>query len=226
MNRRVIASTVFAFSVCVGLVSNVQATVIGPGGFVDPLPTDSAANPDLAGVVIATRQSAFTGLDVNNLPRFFGVLTTHVVRETNSNQLSFYYQISNDITSPDSISAFTNTNFGGWITDVLQRDDAMAGIGGGSLIVGTQAVSYATRGLGAGDDISFSLIPDLGAGALEPGDTSWWHVIRTNAIDYTDGNTAIQNGGNANVLTFAPIPEPATLGLVALGALTLLRRRR
>ena len=228
MNRRVIASAVCVFSMLVGVTSVASAAPLAPGGTVDPVPfSTSAGDPSLDGVIIASVVSPFVGLDVNNVVRFSGVLQSHVVRETASNRLSFYYQISNELNSLDAISQFTDTSFSGWATDVIQRTDAMAGIPLGSANIGNRPVSYATRGGGLGSDVTFTLIAaPIGAGTLAQGETSLWHVIRTNALDYTLGNTAIINGGNVNVQTFAPIPEPATMGLVALGAVALLRRRR
>jgi len=210
--------------VCVA--SSARASVLAPGGTVDPLlSTTVAGDPSLAGTVVASVTSPFSGLDVNNVVRFTGILQSHVVQEVGGT-LSFYYQVSNDQNSLDAIGQLTNSNFAGWVTDVNYRLDAMAGIAGGSINPGTQQGSYATRS-GDGSLVRFHFVPfPVGAGELAQGTTSLWHVIRTNATAFTLGNTAIINGGNVNVQTFAPIPEPATLGLVALGALTLLRRRR
>ena len=226
MNRRVIASAAFALSMLVGVTSSARASVLLPGGSVDPLlGTTLGGDPSLGGVVIDSVLAPFSGLDVNNVVRFTGVLESHVVREL-SGTLSFYYQLSNDALSQDGISRFANTSFTGWATDVNYRLDAMVGIAGGSILPGTQQGSEATRSVD-GSVVGFNFIAaPVGAGVLAQGTTSLWHVIRTDATTYIPGNTAIINGGNVNVQTFAPAPEPATLGLVGLGALALLRRRR
>lgn len=231
MNRRVIASALCAFSMVVAMASVAHAAPLAPGGTVGPLPIGNVVgDPSLQGIVLGTLVTPFVGLDVGLNPRFAGILETHAVREVGGT-MSFYYQVTNTggalPNTNDPIGQITNTDFGGWLTDVLQRDDAMAGIVGGSPLVGTQLGSEATRGAGLGDEVRFHFIqPPIGAGDLVVGATSLWLVIRTNAPDFALGNTAIINGGNANVPSFRPVPEPATMGLMALGALALVRRRR
>lgn len=226
MNRRLIASAVCAFSMVVGVVTSAQAAPLAPGGTAGLVGTNVGADPSLQGIVVASVASPFIGLDVNNVVRFTGLLESHVVQEVGGT-MSFYYQVTNSPTSLDAISQLTNTDFGGWTTNVEFRTDAMLGIVGGSPNFGLRAAGEATRGAGAGDEVRFHFLPEpLGFGDLGLGETSRWLVIRTNAPAFTLGNTAVINGGNANVVTFAPIPEPATMGLVALGAVALLRRRR
>jgi len=179
--------------------------------------------------VVASVVAPFVGLDVNNVVRFTGTMESHCVHHTPTNTVSIYYQVHNDATSLDPIGQLTNTDFGGWLTDVDYRLDAMAGIVGGSANPGTQQATEATRSAGAGGQVRFHFIdpPFPGAaGALLQGQTSLWHFIRTNASACEIGNTAVINGGNVNVATFQPVPEPATMGLVGLGALALIRRRR
>lgn len=227
MNRRVIASAVCAFSMLVCTALSVQASPLAPGNTVNPLlGTTVGADPSLVGVVIGSVVGApFIGLDEDNEVRFTGVLDSHCVREAAGN-VSIYYQIHNNGNSLDAIERFANTSYTGWNTNVNYRIDAMVGIVGGSINPGTQQATEATRSPD-GSVVGFNFIaPVIGAGVLAPGVTSLWHVIRTDATACAPGNTAIINGGNVNVTTFQPVPEPATMGLVALGALALLRRRR
>lgn len=210
--------------VCVA--SSARAVPLAPGGTA-PLPgTTIGADPSLAGVVIGSIFSPFAGLDNFNVVRFTGTMESHCVREAAGN-VAIYYQVHNDLNSLDPIGQLTNTDFGGWATDVNYRLDAMAGIAGGSIFPGTQQATEATRSAGLGGQVRFHFYDaPIGAGALMQGQTSLWHVIRTNAPACEIGNTAVINGGNVNVVTFQPVPEPATMGLVALGALAILRRRR
>ena len=228
MNRRVIASAVCAFSMFVCVASSAQAANLAPGGTV-PLPgTTLGADPTLAGTVIAsTPVTPFVGVDNLNVWRSTGTMEPHGVLEADTNTVSIYYQVHNNANSLDPIGQLTNTDFGGWTTDVHYPLDAMVGIVGGSVFPGTQSATEATRSAGAGGQVRFHFIgAPIGNGELAQGTTSLWHVVRTNAPACTLGNTAVINGGNVNVVTFAPIPEPATFGLLGLGALSLLRRRR
>jgi hypothetical protein len=207
--------------------SAALATPIAPGGLVNLFGTNLGADPSLAGTVIDSVTTPFIGLDAGSNVRFTGVLHANVVRET-TNTLTFYYQLHNDATSLDPITRFANTSFSTWLTNVEFRNDAQAGIAGGSAFVGNQPPTEATRSVAPGSVVGFDfLAPGIGGfGLLNPGADSMWAYIRTNATAYTAGNTSIINGGNANVTTFAPIPEPAAFALLLLGATTISRRRR
>lgn len=219
MNRRVFSIAV-ASSFAM-LVSVAAATTINPGQAILTNGTNAGADPTLGGgVVIASNATPFVGLDSFANIKFTGTLYANVVREL-SGTLSFYYQIHNDATSLDALERFTNQDFSGFTTDVDYRTDAQAGIVGGSALVGTIGSRFATRS-STGAVVGFN----FNATGVPQGADSYWHVVRTNATFYTNGSTALLNGGIATVQTYAPlVPEPGSLALLAMGAM-LLRRKR
>jgi len=184
------------------------------------------ATPGLTGVVIDSAVQPFVGVDSLSNIKFTGTLYAAVIQEV-SGTLSFYYQIHNDLTSPDALERFTNQSFAGFATDVDYRTDGTAGIVAGFdpavvLVrpVGTIGSRFATRN-STGAVVGFTM-PSTG---ITQGADSYWHYIRTNATQYTSGSTALLNGGIATVPTFAPIPEPTTLAMLAVGGFALIRRR-
>lgn len=63
---------------------------------------------------------------------------------------------------------------------------------------------------------------------LEPGQTSTWFYVETDAVAYAYGTSTIMDSGESahGMEVFVPIPEPATMVLVGLGLGVLLLRRR
>jgi hypothetical protein len=84
------------------------------------------------------------------------------------------------------------------------------------------------RSLGLGDVVGFSFIGGpLGLGTLLPGQTSALLVVQTNAPDYVPSFVSVIDGGVTSVSSFAPaIPEPATMGLLGLGLMTVVLRHK
>ena len=199
------------------------ASPIAPGSAVLTNGNNLGATPGLAGAIIDSGIQPFVGVDSLGNIKFTGTLFAAVVQEV-SGTLSFYYQVHNDLTSPDALERFTNQSFAGFTTDVDYRTDGLAGIAIHPLSanpVGTVGSRFATRN-STGAVVGFTM-PSTG---ITQGADSYWHYIRTNATQYTNGSTALLNGGIATVTTFAPlVPEPTTLALVAMGAFALVRRR-
>lgn len=148
---------------------------------------------------------------------FTGTITSTVISGDVSNPyggLTFVYHVSNDATSIHSIGRATLTGFTGFLTDVSY------GAPGVAPAVQDRSVD--------GDVVGFSFVgPPLGPSVLPPGTTSALLVVQTDAREWT---TAIGNAINGSIASgpiFAPmIPEPATLGFLALSGLGLLSSRR
>jgi len=134
--------------------------------------------------------------------------------------LDFYYQFSNDAQSQNAIARLTAASFQGFTTDVFQLSG-----GFGVFEEGNNPAATADRS-SDGKTIGFNFTAGT-ENALDPGDTSYVLVIRTDAPHYVQGTMGIINGSAESVLAFAPIPEPETyaLMLAGLGLLGYARRR-
>lgn len=197
-----------------GVASGAQAfSLLSPG--------DAVLVPDLAlpgdAVAIDFRSDDFVGMNALSEILYTGTVDSYVFRQAAGN-LIFGYIIYNDLDSIDEISAVSMTDFAGWITEVGQ-DPAAAGPGG---IPSTSAARSSTGGTVT---FNFTRSP-LGRGALEQDKASYGLMIRTNATDYTRGTVNVLNGAIATVESFAPVPEPASIAALGVGAAALLRRRK
>jgi len=138
--------------------------------------------------------------------------------------LVFVYQFANSSGS-DGIHDITMINFAGFVTDI----GYLAGDidGAGAFTAGTQNFSSADRSAGSGSTVGFNY-DAVPADFITAGETSYTMVIKTNAVSYGRGLSSVINGGAQNVASFAPVPEPATYGLLALGmgGLIAIARRR
>ena len=189
--------------------STAQATVLVPGGTVVPEVLTGPAGTLLAA---ATNLPFDTG-DV------MGTLTAAVVRNAGGT-LDFYYQVTNDGASIDSLSRNTNSTFAGlagpvYTTSVFYREDTggLADFSDGD--AGATPLT-ADRGLTA-RVVGFNFLSLPGATGIDPGETSRILVIRTNATIFIPGISSVIDGGVDSVDTFAPssVPEPASLVLLS-----------
>jgi hypothetical protein len=159
----------------------------------------------------------FTGPVPFVAPTFSGTLTTTVITGDTSNPLgglTFTYLLTNNQGSVNAIGRLTVTDFSSWLTDAsFQTGPGLA-------------PAYVDRA-GTGDVIGFSFQgPPLGASQLLGGMTTTLLVVQTNAPAFVPAIASVIDGSVAQAATFSPVPEPATMSLLALGGLLLARRRR
>ena len=174
---------------------SVGGTVLTPG-----------TTPLGAGTVLTNATMAFAGTTVLGVTNFTGTLQLQVVKETGSGTLDFYFQIFNDSSSLDAIDRLTTGNYTGFATDVDWTNNATIGV----------ASTFANRA--TADTVGFSFVgAPFGNGLILPGTNSAVLFIKTDATQFTQGTVQLINDATANVLAFAPVPEPSTGALVALG---------
>lgn len=200
--------------VVAGVVSGAHAFApLAPGGAV--LVPDLSLPGDAA--FVDYRSDDFVGMNALSEVLYTGTVESYVFRQAAGN-LIFGYIVHNDAPSIDEISAVSMTDFAGWITEVGQDPFASAS--------SASAATSASRSA-SGGTVTFNFTRDpLGRGALEQGTASYGMMIRTNATDYTRGTVNVLNGAIATVESFAPVPEPASIAALGVGAAALLRRRK
>jgi len=214
-------------SVAVALASSAFAAPLIPGGTAVPTANTLGLDPSLAGTTLACIGAGGQGTPFATA-NYAGTLHSCVVQEVGGT-LTFYYQIQLNANPAGEVLRFNNTDFSGFTTDVGYRLDGMNGvlpvIDFNQAVPGTQGAIGADRSPN-GSLVGFDFFDFFNGSPLVSGSTSYWHYIRTNATQYTLGSTQMIDGSNTTVTTFAPIPEPMTAGLLGLGALALIRRRR
>ena len=214
-------------SVALVLATSAFAAPLIPGGTTVPTANTLGLDGTLAGATLACAGPGGQGVPFATA-NYAGTLHSCVVQEVGGT-LTFYYQIQLDAAPVGEVLRFNNTDFTGFTTDVGYRLD---GINGALPVIDfNQAVPGAQGAIGAdrsanGSLVGFDFFDFFNGAPLTSGSTSFWHYIRTNATQYTLGSTQMIDGSNVSVTTFAPIPEPMTAGLLGLGALALIRRRR
>jgi len=215
-----------------------QAAILLPGGTVTFTAADILVDPvnplfDVEGSVIR----ALTGDSPGGELFYTGTLAAAVVRNS-AGTLDFYYQVSNDATSIDSLTRETNASFRSatlpptiFATEVFYRTDD-ANLGAFGFTTGDAGATPRTADRTTnGRVVGFNFVALAPGAEIDPGDTSMILVVRTNALTFMNGTSSVINGATDSVATFQPlsaVPEPASLLLLssAFGAASYMARHR
>jgi hypothetical protein len=195
----------------VGFGSLAMAAPILPGGVQAPAVPEP--DPVNATLVQTTGPVAFAS------PTYSGTLTSSVFANDASNPfgpngLTFTYQlVNNPGQTNDSIGRMTIASFLGFNTDASFNP---------TLPVGGVAPSSIDRS-NSGAVMGFSWLT-----GLDPNSASAVLVVQTNSTQFNPTFASIIDGTTTQVASLAPlpIPEPASLAVLGLGALAVVRRRR
>ncbi len=179
--------------------------------------TRSADRPELAGTVLADKITPFSFQGIT------GTVQNRVVKETASGTLDFYWKVDVDSdTSGLGVSALRVTNFGAAnLTDADWRKDGLGTVAPDTARLFNSASS--PRG-------SLNFLFD---NMVDAGESSRFFFLHTNSTEFAEtAKFDLLTGGPQNLsgvyTTYAPVPEPSTyaLGLVGMGVVGLMLRRR
>jgi hypothetical protein len=178
------------------------ATSLAPGQTINAIGTIAIIGTD---TLVTSQGVAFVSAD----GAFSGTLDSAVWRNNATGDLDFVYQFINNSSSTDVIDEMSASKFGTYTTDVFY-DPTENFIG----FTGTIAPSQADRS-STGNAVNFGFDSPI---EVEPGETSYALVIRTNATTYSPGNVSLQNNSSSPLnLGYQPAPEPAEAGILLGG---------
>lgn len=208
---------------------SANAVLLNPGDTDIPLPgTTSAAEPQLAGIIIVDELIAFSfsaGVGAGDIT---GMVQQRIVRSDVDGTLDFYWRVFNDANSAAAIGSFRIGNFVSPEYDVNWRIDGL----------GDKAPDSATRFSGAMDsfvNFDFDVYSTDPNDGLLPGQSSYFMFLDTTATLYTktavyDLTNMFQNPISEQFAAYSPavVPVPAAVWLFGSGLIGLLgiARRR
>jgi hypothetical protein len=207
-----LAITLAVLVTCTSFISTVDAASLPPNSF--QLPVSGEADVYGATLVNTTGPTAF------NTFLYSGTLTSSVYTADPTNPygptgLTFTYLLTNDGTSIDSLERLTVIDFSTFLTDASYQTPVPLG----------DTIPTAVDRSISGGTIGFFFI---GPGAVAPGETSALLVLQTDSTGYVPSTASVINGEITQVATFAPVPEPSTIGAAIAGLMGLgfvVRRR-
>jgi len=209
--RSIVAVAVTLSAVVLLSASGALAALLPPGGTVVP-----GATPSPAGATQLATTGAINFTSLVDPSAYTGTLNTTVYNNDPNNpfgltRLTFTYLLTNNANSRDTLERFVANNF-----TLRQVDVGINGAG--------RAPATADRQV-TGDAVGFDWTNVPG---IVPGTSSTLLVIHTDATQFVPTTDNIINTFPALVASLgpAPVPEPAAIGVAALGMLTLVRRTR
>ncbi len=213
--KGMVTAAVFA-----GFVSSSFAwSNLNPGNFT-LLDNSGPDFPSSLGTVIANKTTSIVGKDNNNNIVFTGFATSYVVQYDGAGDLAFGFFVQNDASSHDAIERVTVTDFAGFSTVVANGDN--------TFVAPTVPHAYFATRSGNGSILGFNWVVGLGDGDITQGNEGRFVWIETDAKAYKDGQLSAIDGGVGTTDTYAPaaVPEPATMAVLGVGAVAMIRRRR
>jgi hypothetical protein len=197
-------------------------TPVAPGGTIVPIGIAPLATP---GTLLAHESENFSFSTTGGTTS--GHVLSAVFQEAPGGTLDFYYQIFNDTSSASSIARLSATDFTGWQTSVGYWTNVPQGSAGTGFVAGTWAPQTADSSLPNGSTIGFNFNPPV-SNEVAPGTASNILTICTNATNFAPGNVEIIDAGSETLPSYqpAPVPEPTSIALLAVGSCALVARRK